>query len=363
MFSQLIQALDIPSQYDQLGAITDDHVTHTLQKPTWGPSDFNTFISPAAVPHLEQMAQLANRLTIQRFGRTMQLFIPLYVSNLCYNKCTYCGFSVTNKYKRVVLSDAQIIAEATTLKSRGFDHILLLTGEAEDKVGVQYIANAIRLIRPLFASIGIEVQPMSKPDYDTLMDAGADSLTLFQETYHPAAYATYHLAGKKRHYANRLNAVESGAAAGFYRITLGALLGLTHWRYDAIALAQHVAYLQKRYWKTKYAISFPRIREMVNAFSVAHPVSDRDIVQFILAFRLCFPDLGITLSTRESAAFRDHLVPLGITQMSAESNTAPGGYCGTDTEPQFEISDHRTLSEVCDMLTQQRYEPVLRDWV
>jgi 2-iminoacetate synthase len=292
----------------------------------------------------------------------MQLFIPLYISNLCYNKCTYCGFSVDNKYRRVILNDSQICAEGALLKQRGFDHILLLTGEAMDKAGTDYIANAITLLRPHFSSIGIEVQPMSYDDYTIVHAAGADSLTLFQETYDPDAYAKYHLAGKKRHFANRLNAVEAGASAGFYRITLGALLGLTDWRHDALALRSHLEYLQKKFWRTKYTVSFPRIRDMFNDFEVENHVSDRDIVQFIVAFRLCFPDLGIAMSTREAAEFRDQLLKLGITQLSAESNTAPGGYSGTDTEPQFEISDHRSLSEIKQMITRQGYEPIMKDW-
>ena len=363
MFSEILPTLDIEGQRTRLDEVTTDDVATTLRKSRFTPADFATLISPAAQFFLEPMAQRSHQLTIQRFGRVIQLFIPLYISNLCYNKCTYCGFSVDKKYPRRILNDDEIIAEAQVLQSRGFQHVIVLTGEAEDKVGTAYIAHAITLMRPYFSSISIEVQPMNETDYIKMREVGVDSLTLFQETYHPDAYATYHLAGKKKHFSNRLDAVDAGAKAGFYRIALGALLGLTDWRYDALALCQHLIYLQKKYWRTQYGISFPRIKDMGSEFDIEHPVSDRDIVQFITAFRLCFPDLGITLSTRESATLRDQLLPLGITQMSAESNTAPGGYSGMDTEPQFETSDHRSLGEIRETLAGLGYESVMKDWV
>lgn len=363
MFSDLLPTLDIDEKYQQLDQISNDDVAAVLRKPRLGISDFPTLISPAARSFLEPMAQRAHHLTIQRFGRVIQIFIPIYISNLCYNKCTYCGFSVEKKYPRRILNDAEIVAEAKLLQRRGFQHVVVLTGEAEDKAGTAYIANAISVMKPYFSSISIEVQPMNNADYNRMRQVGVDGLTLFQETYHPDAYATYHLAGKKKHFSNRLDAVEAGANAGFYRIALGALLGLTDWRYDALALAHHLSYLQKKYWRTQYSISFPRIKDMGSEFEIAHPVSDQDVVQFIAAFRLCFPDLGITMSTRESPQFRNHLIPLGITQMSAESNTAPGGYSGTDTEPQFETSDHRSLEEIRVVLSRLGYEMVMKDWV
>jgi len=309
------------------------------------------------------MAQRAHALTVQRFGRTMQFFVPLYISNYCYNQCTYCGFSVGNRYPRRVLSDSEIISEAQLLRDRGFDQIVVLTGEAEDKAGTEYIAHAIRLLSPLFASISIEVQPMSQSDYSRVIEAGADGLVLFQETYDSEAYASYHLAGKKRHFSKRLDAVEAGASAGFYKLTLGALLGLTDWRFDAMALSHHLVYMQRHFWTLQYGISFPRIKDMVGDFQVNYPISDRELVQFIVAFRLCFPDISITMSTRESAQLRDKLLPLGVTHISAESNTAPGGYGGTSTEPQFEISDHRSLPEMISVVKHHGYEPVMRDWV
>ena len=333
-----------------------------LNKQTFTPEDFPYLISKEATPHLEQLAQRAHHLTRQRFGNTMQLFIPMYLSNLCYNTCTYCSFSIEHKYPRVTLTKDEILKEGYILKEKGFQHILLLTGEPPKEVGVHYIAEAIKILSPLFSSIGIEIQPLNYDDYITLRKAGVDSLTLYQETYHPEAYAKYHLSGKKKNFKKRLEAVETGAKAGFYRITLGALLGLYDWRFEAQALANRLHDLQTRYWQTKYAVSFPRIKDMITSFQPAYPVTDTDIVQFICAFRLCFPDIGITLSTREPAPLRDHLIKLGITSMSAESHTEPGGYSGKKTEKQFEVSDTRSLAEIKTLLINNGYEPVMKDW-
>ena len=363
MFSALLPTLGIQSQFEGLAEITARDVAQTLSRHHHSIHDFPILISQAAQSFLEPMAQRSHTLTVQRFGRIIQLFIPMYISNYCYNKCTYCGFSVEKKYQRRRLNDAEIIQESKVLNNRGFDHVIVLTGEAEDQAGTNYIANAIRMMRPYFSSISIEVQPMSEPDYHILRNSGVDGLTLFQETYHPENYATYHLAGKKKQFSNRLDAVEFGAWAGFYSINLGALLGLSDWRYDALALAHHLSYMQKTYWKSKYGISFPRINDMGSEFDIKHPVTDQDVVQFITAFRLCFPDLGITMSTRENATLRDNLMPLGITQMSAESNTAPGGYSGTDTNPQFETSDHRSLDQIKERLVQLNYQAVMKDWI
>ncbi len=362
MFDARLPSLDIAAQYTALDQIQDQDVAATLRKSILGSHDFHTLISPAAAHYLEPMAQRAQQLTHQRFGKAMQLFIPMYLSNLCYNKCTYCGFSVEHKYPRVILSDKEIVAEGQLLAKKGFQHLLLLTGEAEDKVGVDYIVHAIGLLRPMFASIGIEVQPLSEADYRKVIAAGADGLTLYQETYHPESYQKHHLAGKKKHFSKRLQALEDGAKAGFHKINIGALLGLYAWRYEALALSAHLDYMKKKYWQSQYMISFPRIQEMFGEYNPAYDVRDQDLVQLICAFRLCFPDLGISLSTRECATLRDNLVGLGITQMSAESNTAPGGYSGMDSESQFDIADHRPLPLIQDMLKRKGYDPVVKNW-
>lgn len=359
---EFLDAAPIDPLFHSLPNITEKQVEKTLSKQHFSLADFPILISKAALPYMEEFAGRAQALTLQRFGNTMQMFIPMYLSNVCFNKCTYCGFSIEHKYKRLTLSKDQILKEGFILKEKGFQHILLLTGEAPGAVDVAYIAEAAELLSPLFASVGIEIQPLGYDDYKTMIAAGVDSLTLYQETYHKEAYAKYHKAGKKKNYTNRLLKAEDGARAGFYRMNIGALLGLYHWEYDAIATAYHLDYLQKHYWRTKYSVSFPRIQKMVGEFQTDHDVPNTAIVQFICAFRLCFPDVGITLSTREPAQLRDNFIKFGITQMSAESHTEPGGYSGSDAEKQFEISDSRSLSEIKEMLAKNGFEAVMKDW-
>ncbi len=362
MFSSVFLSDHIHSQVNQSLMATRVDVERVLSQTQFSVQDLPILLSPAAEPFIEVIAQKAHQLTIQRFGRVMQFFIPLYLSNECFNVCTYCGFSRTYDYQRKTLNDAEILREGQILKSKGFDHILLLTGESPKSVDSHYIAHAVSLLSPLFSSIGIEVQPLSVSDYRRVILSGADSLTLYQETYHPDAYKRYHLSGIKSRYANRLNAVDRGAQAGFYRINLGILMGLYDWRYDGLALASHVDYMLKTYWKSKYSVSFPRINPMGGSFKTPYGASDLSFVMLICAYRLVFPDIGITLSTRESPELRNHLIPLGVTQMSAESNTAPGGYTDSDTESQFEVSDHRSLTELTALLTQKGYDVVLKDW-
>jgi 2-iminoacetate synthase len=337
-------------------------VTQVLSQSSWKPQDLGTLLSPAAQEQLEKMAQISNKLTQQRFGKVMQLFVPLYLSNVCYNTCTYCGFSIENEYPRITLSEEEIEKEALYLKKKGFQHLLILTGEA-DSSSVTYIEKSIRQLSRHFPSIGIEIQPLNTPEYQQLTQAGADKLTVYQETYHPEAYAHYHLRGKKRNFTYRLDTPDRAAPAEFYQMNIGALLGLYDWRFEALALKSHLMYLHKTYWQHHYAISFPRIKEMFAQFTPQDLVTDTDYVQLICAFRMIYPDLGITLSTRESPHLRNHLIKLGITTLSAESKTAPGGYTHTqETEGQFEISDHRSVEEIQALLLLNGYEPVLKNW-
>lgn len=362
MFSSQLHHTHIQDRVSQSLQTPSSAVIRCLKQPTFSSKDLSILLSPAAEPYLETMAQKSSQLTRQHFGRTMQLFIPLYLSNECYNSCTYCGFSFEHKYPRTTLSDSDIIAEAKTLAAKGFKHVLLLTGESPKKVGVDYIAHAIKLVKPFFASIGIEVQPLKKTDYKTLIKAGAQSLTLYQETYHKASYKQYHTFGIKRRFNHRLNALEEGAKAGFFTLNIGTLMGLYQWQYESFALADHLDYLKKTYWKCHYALSFPRIQDMIGSFKVAYPLSDCNLVQLITAFRLIYPKLGITLSTREPAQLRNNLVSLGITSMSAESKTAPGSYSGCGTDEQFSISDTRSISDIQDMLATKNLDAVAKDW-
>ena len=362
-FLSYLNQIDVYKIVAQSLTVTHNAVKSILEKRIFSISDLPYLLSPSAASFLELMAQKSQQLTRQRFGNTMQLFAPMYLSNECYNTCTYCGFSREHQYKRVTLNDDQILKEGIALRNRGFRHILLLTGESPKTVGVEYIGNAITRLSPYFSSIGIEVQPLTHADYSHLLQCGSDKLTLYQETYHQESYKKYHLFGLKKNYENRLFAVEEAGRAGFNAINLGVLLGLYDWRYDAIVLAYHISFMMKYYWKSQYSVSFPRIKDMIGQFKVNYPVSDADLLQIICAFRLCFPNIGITLSTREPKMLRDSLFDLGITTISAESKTSPGAYSAELlAESQFEISDSRTLEEITKVLDQKGIEPVFKDW-
>lgn len=362
MFSDQISHHEIKKKVSDCLLTTDDNVLSILNKTSFSLNDLVVLLSPAAQPHIEQIALKSRTLTRQRFGNTIQLFIPLYLSNECFNSCTYCGFSLEHDYQRKTLNDKEILNEATILASKGYKHILLLTGESPKKVGVDYIANAIKLIKPFFSSIGVEVQPLKQSEYEVLINAGADNLTLYQETYHYDSYLKFHTRGIKRNYKNRLDALDEGAKAGFFKINIGSLLGLYDWRYEAFSLASHLHYMTNNYWKIKYSISFPRIQTMIGEFTKPYEISDIDMVQLITVFRLVFPDIGITLSTRESSEFRDNIITLGVTTISAESSTNPGGYSSCNSEEQFSTSDKRNLNEILTMLKEKGLDPVFKDW-
>jgi 2-iminoacetate synthase len=338
-------------------------VENALSKNKRTLEDFKALISPAATPYLEQMAQLSHQLTLKRFGKTIQMYAPMYLSNECQNICTYCGFSFTNKIPRRTLTDAEILTEIKYLKSKGYDHILLVTGEANKTVGVDYIEKAVRLIRPYFSNIAIEVQPLLQHEYEQLIKAGVHTVLVYQETYHKVDYKKHHPKGKKSNFYYRLETHDRLGKAGIYKMGLGVLLGLENWRTDSFFTALHLKYLQKHYWQSKYSISFPRLRPHAGGLSPKVEISDRELVQLICAYRLLDEDIELSISTRESEKFRNNIVKLGATTFSAESKTNPGGYV---VEPQsleqFEISDERTTEEVAQMIKAQGYEPVFKDW-
>jgi 2-iminoacetate synthase len=324
--------------------------------------DFKSLISPAATPYLEQMAQMSRAITQKRFGKIVQLYIPLYLSNECQNICTYCGFSFTNKVKRVSLSDAQIIQEAKTIRAHGFEHVLLVTGES-GQVGVPYIKNAIGLLRQYFAQISIEVQPLDEPDYAELIREGLHTVLVYQETYHQEKYKMHHPKGKKSNFDYRLDTPDRLGNAGIHKIGLGILIGLEDWRTDSFFTALHLDYLEKTYWQTRFSLSFPRLRPHSGAIAPVSEMSDRELVQLICAYRIFNEDVELSLSTRESEKFRNHAVKLGITSMSAGSKTNPGGYSlYQESLEQFEISDERAPAEVASMLRQEGFDPVWKDW-
>ena len=325
--------------------------------------DFKALISPAAAPYLEQMAQLSHELTLKRFGRTMQLYIPMYLSNECQNICTYCGFSLDNKIARRTLNGFEMLQEIETLKNMGYEHVLLVTGEANKTVGVDYFKKALEIITPHFAQVSMEVQPLDQVDYETLLPLGLNTVLVYQETYHQEDYKKHHPKGKKSNFYYRLDTPDRLGKAGVHKIGLGTLIGLEDWRTDSFFTALHLDYLERTYWKTKYTISFPRLRPFSGGLEPKVAMNDRELVQLICAYRIFNEEVELSISTRETEIFRNHIIKLGITSMSAGSKTNPGGY---NVEPQsleqFEISDERSPKTIVEMLKQQGYEPVWKDW-
>ncbi|MCM1531522.1 MAG: 2-iminoacetate synthase ThiH [Bacteroides sp.] len=328
--------------------------------------DFKALVSPVASRpvYLETMAGLSRTATQKKFGKTIQFYIPLYLSNECTNHCIYCGFNHENKFHRVTLTDAQIMEECAVLKKMGYEHILLLTGESPKIAGIDYLEHAMQLVAPHFAQISLEVQPMDTPDYARLRKSGLHAVYVYQETYNKERYGFYHPAGMKRDYAWRLNSQDRLGAANVNKIGLGALLGLEDWRIEAFCMALHLKHLQKTYWRSKYCVAFPRMRPHEGeGFQPQHVVGDREFAQMIWAFRLLDDDVEMSLTTRESPEFRNHMVSLGITSISAGSQTDPGGYAHPDTETaQFATNDTRSPEEMKKMIEAQGYEVVWKDW-
>lgn len=322
------------------------------------------FFSPAAGRVLEKMAQRAHQLTLQRFGRTMQLYAPLYVSNYCCNRCLYCGFNSTHTIDRMRLSIDEAVAEAKIIAAEGFTDLLLVSGDDPAHISTDYLCRLCEKLRPLFSALSIEIFSLSKDDYARLFAAGVEGMTLYQETYDAKLYPSFHPSGPKADYERRMQSVEDAAAAGMRQIGVGALLGINHWRYEALCASLQGHVIMKNFWRTRISLSFPRMRpaaEVVPAW--LRPVSDAELTQMIVACRLLFADAGLNLSTRESAAMREHLLPLGITRISAGSKTNPGGYGQEEAgEEQFAVADDRSPAVIADMLRAKGYDPVWKDW-
>jgi 2-iminoacetate synthase len=347
---------------------------------------FASMLRPKDTAALEAMARDAEQLTRQNFGRTMRLFAPLYLSNECVNVCKYCGFSRDNPILRVTLTVDQVETEARHLAAQGFRSVLLVAGEHPKFVSTDYLAQCVARLGKFIPSLSLEVGPMETAEYEPIVRAGAEGLVVYQETYHRPAYAELHTAGPKKDFDWRLDCPERAYAAGFRRLGIGALFGLAPWQDEALHLAAHVDYLLRHCWKASVTVSLPRLRPAAGQFAPTHDFNDRALVQVILALRLCFPQVGIVLSTREPSALRDRLVRLGVTMMSAGSHTEPGGYTGaggdsihqtqrgkaipviasegehlTATE-QFAIADERSPAEVSARLRELGLEPVWKDW-
>jgi 2-iminoacetate synthase len=347
---------------------------------------FERLVAQKSDLELEAMAQASRSLTVQNFGRTMRLFAPLYLSNECINNCRYCGFSRDNPILRVTLDVDEVVAEARHLARHGFRQILLVAGEHPKFVSGDYLTECVRALRPDFSSISIEVGPMETEDYVPIVRAGAEGLVVYQETYNRGVYMEMHTSGPKRDFNFRLDCAERAYAAGFRRLGIGALIGLSRWQDEAVALAAHLDHLFKHCWQAQITVSLPRLRPAAGEFRPLFSMTDRELTQLVCALRITFPQLGIVLSTRERAAVRDSLALIGVTMMSAGSHTEPGGYTRQGREHlhrtvrgrivapdyqdgedqlatgQFEISDERSPAEIAALLRCRGLEPVWKDW-
>lgn len=328
------------------------------------PEEFAILISPAADAFLEEMAQLSRHYTLERFGNTISMYIPMYVSNACTNKCVYCGFNHDNPFTRTTLTFDQIEDECKAIKALGpFENLLIVSGEYPSLCGVEYLEKALQRCRPYFHNLTIEVQPMKAADYERLTHSGLNGVVCFQETYHKEAYKKYHPQGMKSHYAWRLNGFDRMGEAGVHKIGMGVLLGLEDWRADVVMMARHLRYLQKRYWRSRFSVNFPRMRPSESGYQPKVVISDRELARLTFGFRIFDHDIDISFSTREAPSYRDNIMRLGVTSMSAGSQTEPGGYATSpEALEQFEVSDDRTPADVAQAIRDHGYEPVWKDW-
>ena len=346
--------------------VTDARVERALATPPPDRTlaDLAALLSPAASRRLEDLAAASRALTLARFGRTMHMYAPLYLSNECLTTCSYCGFARELPIVRKTLTPEETLAEAKHLLGQGFRSILLLTGEHQKLTGVEFLEERIRVLAREVPSLSIEVQVWSEAEYRRLAAAGCDAVVIYQETYHPETYARVHLAGKKRQFEWRLLGPERAARAGMRRVGIGALLGLhDDWRYEALATGAHARFLMQRYWRTQVTVSVPRLRPSAAGYQPSNPISDEELVQVICALRLFLPDAGIVISARESPELRDGLFRVGVTHTSAGSHAEPGGYTKPkEATEQFEVADLRSPGEVAETLRALGYEPVWEDW-
>lgn len=368
-FADEIGRWDWDETLRQIDSTTESDVRRVLARAASSPKalsldDFMVLISPAAESFIEPMARLSRHFTQERFGRTISLYIPMYVSNECTNKCVYCGFNHDNQFARTTLTMEQVETECRAIRALGpFENLLIVAGEYPAICGVDYLERVLATCRPYFHNLTIEVQPMRAADYYRLTRSGLNGVVCFQETYHREAYKNYHPRGMKSHFDWRLNGFDRMGEAGVHKIGMGALLGLEDWRGDAAMLARHLRYLQQRYWRTRYSVNFPRMRPSESGFKPKSIISDRQLAQLTFAFRIFDHDADISYSTRETPAFRDHILSLGATSMSAGSQTEPGGYASTpDALEQFEVCDSRSPREVEAAIRREGYDPVWKDW-
>lgn len=366
---------DVIGQYDwdettaQIMAATAQDVERVLSVAARNyrqltPEEFMVLISPAAVPYLEDMALLSRRFTQEKFGKTISMYIPMYVSNACANACVYCGFNHANELQRKILNMDEVEAECKAIKQLGpFENLLLVSGEFPSLCGTDYFVEVLRTCRPYFHNLTIEVQPMRTAQYKRLVEEGLNGVVCFQETYHKERYKEYHPRGMKSIFEWRLNGFDRMGRAGVHKIGMGVLIGLEDWRTDITMLARHLRYLQKNYWRTRFSVNFPRMCPSESGFQPRVVMTDKELAQLTFAFRIFDHEIDISYSTREKPAFRDNMMSLGVTSMSAGSKTEPGGYVSSpDALEQFTITDGRAPYQVKESINQHGYEPVWKDW-
>lgn len=358
------QVLDTRSAYDE-NAYTEADVKQALLQEHLTPEGFAALLSPAAAPLLEQLAHRAQAETRRHFGNAVNLFTPLYIANYCENYCIYCGFNCHNKIKRARLTVAEIEQEMQAIAAQGLEEILLLTGESPSMSDVRYIGDACRLARKYFRVVGLEVYPMDSADYAYLHQCGADFVTVFQETYDPDKYGQLHLGGRKRIFPYRFNAQERALRGGMRGVGFAALLGLDDFRRDALATGLHAYLLQRKYPQAEIAFSCPRLRPIINNDQInPKDVHERQLLQIICAYRIFLSFASLTISSRESARFRDNVVGLAATKISAGVDVGIGGHSRESKgDEQFLIDDGRTVREICTMLTSRGLQPVASEYI
>lgn len=365
-FIDLIKRYEAAELDEILDSVTKKDIEYLLSKDILTPIQFLSLLSLVASDFLEDMAEKARRITLKNFGKTVQLYTPIYISDHCDNYCIYCGFNAGIKRPKKKLTMDELDREAKYIADTGLRHVLILTGSSRSKSPLSYIKDCVRVLRRYFSSISIEIYPLAEEEYKELIDEGVDGLTIYQETYNRAIYDKVHVRGPKKDYLFRLDAAERALQKRMRVVNIGALLGLNKWREDGFHVGLHAKYLQDKFPEAEISISVPRIRPQTEEYSPRYKVSDRDITQLILALRLFLPRIGITLSTRESSELRDNFLPLGITRISADSSTVVGGHTSDILEEktgQFLISDKRSVSDIRKSLLTRGYQPVLKDWL
>jgi 2-iminoacetate synthase len=365
-FYDEITALKIGKFVPEVDSKTENEVLRAIAKSRNDEpldlGDFMALVSPAATPFISDMAVLAQKYTRRRFGNGVSMYVPLYLTNLCTNNCRYCGFAAHNKFPRRVLNADETRMECEAIKKLGYENILVVTGENERKGGMDYFREMLPIVAEYASYMSLEVQPLDTNEYAELKTLGVDAVMVYQETYDPDCYRENHLSGKKTDMRYRMETPERLGDAGIDKVGIGALLGLYEWKADTIALAMHLQYMRKHYWQTRMSLSFPRLRPAAGGFQPVSPVNDLQMLQCVCAWRLFDHELEISISTREKPHFRDAIVPVAITAISAGSSTQPGGYAVDRHDlPQFIISDDRSVPEVTDALRLHGLEPIFRE--